>query len=557
MNLFKPSTLILWAALLLPGILPAQCQPWAISIGGNEIELGRTLVQDNAGNLYTTIYFAGTATVGTTTYTSNPSQYGILIAKFTSEGIPVWSKQLPGNQSPFQPQLAIHNDTLYFATSFTDSLILDNYAFYTGGQSFNFELAVARLDTAGNFLWAHGIPQGVSFAAITADGSGNLIVGGQFVSTLILPNNDTLFSLYNSNAFLVKFDPSGGVEWALQDTFNGAGTSIVYSLTTDAQNNVIVGGNFRGEMAFGPLQANNANYAPDNPYVMKVSAAGSPMWLNPGICDGIFGNVQQVETDAQGDVYAAGWFNGTMLLDGDTLRGDSGTAMLLKYSAAGNLLWANQAGQYNNNTTISEYSEAIIGPDGALWAFGSMTDSSVIGGQMYFTNGSGENKIVRYSPAGNVLSVAAIPDSGFAGARDAVFDANGDPVLLGFFASPQYVIGTDTLINQDTLPFRYETFIARLCESSVVTDATVQEELATETVRIFPNPASDQVQLMFSNAFNGRVRLLDLQGRVLREDSFKLQTGQKGNISLQGLPRGMYLLELSGKNQVVKRLLKM
>ena len=60
-----------------------------------------------------------------------------------------------------------------------------------------------------------------------------------------------------------------------------------------------------------------------------------------------------------------------------------------------------------------------------------------------------------------------------------------------------------------------------------------------QAVRLFPNPAADQVRVANWDE-TGTARLLDLQGRLLRQ--FVLQAQEP--ISLAGLVPGMYVLDL-------------
>ncbi|MBK8921100.1 MAG: T9SS type A sorting domain-containing protein [Saprospirales bacterium] len=65
-------------------------------------------------------------------------------------------------------------------------------------------------------------------------------------------------------------------------------------------------------------------------------------------------------------------------------------------------------------------------------------------------------------------------------------------------------------------------------------------------IRVFPNPATDQVRFEFPDHTGNtvRLRLFDLQGRLVRQTSW---SGGAGRLSLEGLASGVYLYELSGE----------
>lgn len=80
-------------------------------------------------------------------------------------------------------------------------------------------------------------------------------------------------------------------------------------------------------------------------------------------------------------------------------------------------------------------------------------------------------------------------------------------------------------------------------ESSVV---YVSETVSDNRLMVYPNPTNHFVQLQFEKTFVGRVRVLDVNGRLVFEES--INDLQK-NINAQSWPSGIYLLHvLNGQN---------
>jgi hypothetical protein len=76
-------------------------------------------------------------------------------------------------------------------------------------------------------------------------------------------------------------------------------------------------------------------------------------------------------------------------------------------------------------------------------------------------------------------------------------------------------------------------------------------------VRTYPNPAKNWVrmQLKAKNGQTQTIRLRDLQGRLMLEKNVQLEGGlQEIELSLNGLSEGMYLLEITGSQTSVSRL---
>jgi len=67
---------------------------------------------------------------------------------------------------------------------------------------------------------------------------------------------------------------------------------------------------------------------------------------------------------------------------------------------------------------------------------------------------------------------------------------------------------------------------------------------ATPTIRVFPNPTADFLFLDWEEARDTQLALYDLQGRRLLET--RLTTG-RNRIDLRRLPRGVYVLQLPGR----------
>jgi hypothetical protein len=76
-------------------------------------------------------------------------------------------------------------------------------------------------------------------------------------------------------------------------------------------------------------------------------------------------------------------------------------------------------------------------------------------------------------------------------------------------------------------------------------------------IRTYPNPAKNWVrmQLKAKNGQTQTIRLRDLQGRLMLEKNVQLEGGlQEIELSLNGLSEGMYLLEITGSQTSVSRL---
>jgi hypothetical protein len=87
--------------------------------------------------------------------------------------------------------------------------------------------------------------------------------------------------------------------------------------------------------------------------------------------------------------------------------------------------------------------------------------------------------------------------------------------------------------------------------------AASMEEAELTVLASYPNPAKDWVRLQLK-AKNGQaqtIRLRDLQGKLMLEKTIQLESGtQEIELSLTGLSQGMYLIEITGSQKSVSRL---
>jgi hypothetical protein len=89
---------------------------------------------------------------------------------------------------------------------------------------------------------------------------------------------------------------------------------------------------------------------------------------------------------------------------------------------------------------------------------------------------------------------------------------------------------------------------------------TVEENLETQvTVTIYPNPASDNVNIRFDEALDDEVNLtiVNSQGKLVKNVVIEATTIEK-QINLQDLPSGIYYLKLAkGKLSNVYKVVKL
>lgn len=80
------------------------------------------------------------------------------------------------------------------------------------------------------------------------------------------------------------------------------------------------------------------------------------------------------------------------------------------------------------------------------------------------------------------------------------------------------------------------------------------EEIPFRNLHIYPNPAKDEVKILFEQETNAQIVLSDLQGKIITSAVF---SGISHTVSLENLSPGMYVLQIaSGKTTETRKIVK-
>lgn len=90
---------------------------------------------------------------------------------------------------------------------------------------------------------------------------------------------------------------------------------------------------------------------------------------------------------------------------------------------------------------------------------------------------------------------------------------------------------------------RYSDFLFYTCQNCYNYLST--DELNGSIVKIYPNPAQSEITVEFASNEKRTLRIINLQGSLLKTEVVNLQ---KHTLDLQGLAGGLYILEVTGEN---------
>ncbi len=286
---------------------------WAKNVGGTGYDFSYSQILDNTGNLYITGTFSTTTDFDPSPATATIATAGlndIFIAKYDPLGNYVWAKSLGSIDEEAGKMLAKDNSgNIYLTGFYTNSLDFDpSPSTAILSVPFTTQIFIAKYDQNGNYLLCANAGFSNVFGAqsyitidnlnnifiglgnqvyklnsfcvfqfsmfafssssqvlsIAINASNDLIVAGSFATTALFNNNTTLTSLVASSFYMASYNNSGNVNWCFASR---DGTSYGFEkgtdIKTDASGNVYVTGTFDGEVDFDPSAA-SLNIASNN-----------------------------------------------------------------------------------------------------------------------------------------------------------------------------------------------------------------------------------------------------------------------------------------------------
>lgn len=225
--------------------------------------------------------------------------------------------------------------------------------FYTIVLLFSFISADAQTPVWVNNIGSTGNDEG---RTIKIAPNGNVCVAGKFTGTMDLDPGVGVFNVTSAgfdDIYLACYTSTGAFIWGF--SIGGNRYDAAWYMTIDESNNVIISGYFQSTgIDFDPgagvttlpfAGGTTLTYYGDG-FVAKYSSTGVFQWAKGLGGPTVYDIALSLDTDPAGNVYVGGVFNTSMVVSGSiTLTSiTDGTAYLIKYDAAGTVIWAHNYG---------------------------------------------------------------------------------------------------------------------------------------------------------------------------------------------------------------------
>ncbi|HEX2607954.1 MAG TPA: hypothetical protein VHK91_11265, partial [Flavisolibacter sp.] len=291
----------------------------------------------------------------------------IFLAEYDAAGTFQSVSTFGGIGTDLGTSMRISSSTIYLTGSFEYTVDFDGGPLSVKRTSLGYsDLYLAACDLSGNLLWVHTaggsvIDRGTS---LTIDPDNNIYLTGSYTGTVDFDPSPGTYNLTASNnslhAYLSKYDAGGHFIYAR--SINGSGTETTAGIAADLANHLFLCGSFTKTADFDPGPASQPLTAGSgatgtNGFFGAYSFDGE--WISSGLQGGydVVGlncEVLDVVTDAQGNSYQVGVFNGTVDFDPGpetvSLKSNgSYDVFLSKYDASGKLVFVKSFGSSSDD----------------------------------------------------------------------------------------------------------------------------------------------------------------------------------------------------------------
>ena len=318
-----------------------------VQSGSNYYERGNGVRVDGTGNVFVTGTFYGQADFGAFRLTS-AGYSDAFVVKLDPTGNTVWAKSWGGANQDIGSDIAI--DTAGNVISVGSSSI--PYSTNPNDGWIENASELRKYSPTGAAVWSQTIagPTGGAYG-VTTDAAGNIYVCGRFSGTVDFntdPRKTNRVSGNYGSSYVLKLTSSGSFGWvssfATRTTTATYGSAMtINDIAVDTAGNVVVGGNFQGQIDFDPSSSIDYRLSDTrrvNGFVVKLASNGSLAWARHTGGDA----VTAVAVDVAGAVYTTGYFSSTGFSPGfglpDVASNGASDWYLTKYTASGSPAWA-------------------------------------------------------------------------------------------------------------------------------------------------------------------------------------------------------------------------
>ncbi len=268
-----------------------------------------------------------------------------------------------------------------------------------------YDAFITKFDSSGGELWTQqiGTSGDDSSSSVAVDSAGDVYISGTTSGSLEGTNAGV------NDAFITKFDSSGSELWTQQ-----IGTSSIdysSSVAVDSAGNAYISG-----VTWGSLEGTNTGLT--DAFLTKFDSSGSELWTQQ-IGTSRFENGTSVAVDIAGNAYIASSTYGSL----EGTNAGLYDAFITKFDSSGSELWTQQIGTANHDLSSS------VALDGA----GNAYISGSTRGSLKGTNaGQRDAFLIKFDGSGSELWTQQIGTSSDDVSTSISVDSAGNAYITGY-----------------------------------------------------------------------------------------------------------------------------
>ncbi|HRJ30130.1 MAG TPA: SBBP repeat-containing protein [Cyclobacteriaceae bacterium] len=340
----------------------------------------------------------------------------------------IWATYYGGSSDDFTKAIktdASGNVYVYGQSASTNNIASGGHLNTGGGAA---DVFLVKFNTAGVRQWATYFRRSEysdSPGNLAIDGSGNIYLAGSFERTVFPSQFD---------AFLVKFNSSGGFQWSVD--YGGSGNDYGSSVSTDATGNIYLAGTTNSTTGISSSgHQNTFGGGTFDSFLAKFNPQGVRLWATyyggTGSDSG-----RDVTTDGSGNVYLAGTtqsFSAIAIGGHQNSNSGAGDAYLVKFNTNGERQWAT----YYGGTSYDEGSSVGTDEAGNVFLAGSTASTTNISNNSHQNTfgGGGEDPsdafLAKFNTNGTRLWATYYGGSGDDYANAIATDSEGNIYMAG------------------------------------------------------------------------------------------------------------------------------
>jgi len=508
---------------------------------------------DAQGNVYQVGEFSGTADFSGTSLTSGPGYTNWFIAKYNNNGVLQWVKKaLAGTAGKDIMSMTSDNAAnVYIAGYFSETVEIAG----TGITSVGYKDAfLAKFNTSGALQWVKtgGGTFDDEFNDLVCDDAGNIYVTGSFTETASFSGQEltSQSANFSTEGLLLSYNTDGNLTYA--KSFGGISSEVGHGLTI-YNNQLYLSGQFRSQnfvfqddtIHWG---GSGGNY---DYFLAATNLNGQLQWLK-GFTSGsngfLFHKLSKLAANSTG-LYFTGQFSNFIEFESDTLNGQTNAmnAFLAKFDFNGNALWAHAITGRAFVTTSS-----IVASSNHVYFSGNYLDTLKFLGQNYIgrigVHTISENNafIISINSDGtlewikNVLPYQDGPLVGVVLINDLAVSNNSLYVSASF--SNTLSLGSLSP-STNGVTGNVDALIAKI---DVL--ASIDEKWDELSVTVYPNPASELINIQTGVRDKYSVNVFNLNGQSVVKEVFYAVSNFSVDVS--ALNHGIYFLEVRSEKSI-------